>query len=74
MEKYIVWYKLQLKLYSRKKMYWLQFIGMAIVLLVVSQISFPKQDNLAVGICCDGGKYAKQLTQDLLEKKVFLLL
>lgn len=69
MEKYIVWYKLQLKLYSRKKMYWLQFIGMAIVLLVVSQISFPKQDNLAVGICCDGGKYAKQLTQDLLEKK-----
>lgn len=68
MEKYIVWYKLWLKIYSKKKMYWVQLIGMAMILLVISQISFPKQNNLLVGICCDGGKYAKQLAQDLLEE------
>ena len=68
MEKYIIWYKVWLKVYSKKKIYWTQLIGMGMVLLVVSSISFPKQNNLLVGIYCDGGKYSKQLTQNLLEE------
>ena len=69
MEKYIVWYRLCLKIYAKKKIYWLQLIGMAATFLIIAFISFPNKDNLSVGIYCEGEKYSKQLTKYLLEEQ-----
>lgn len=50
MEKYINWYLLQLKAWCKKKICWIQIAGMCIVVAIVSAISIPEKDNLAVGI------------------------
>lgn len=67
MEKYVVWYRLWLKNYIKKKMYWLQLLGMALVLFIVASVHVPNRDNVRVGVCCIGGEYSRQLTEWLLE-------
>ena len=68
MEKYIVWYKLWIKLFCKKKIYWVQLIGIAAILLIISSITIPKGKNLFVGIYRDGGKYSKQIMENLLNE------
>lgn len=73
MEKYVVWYRLWLKTYVKKKMYWVQLLGILAVLLIIASVSVPDSDNVEVGICCKGDEYSRQLTEWLLkEESVFV--
>lgn len=67
MEKYLIWYRLWLKAYVRKPSCWLQILGMVLLLLVISSVSFPDSGNAAVGICYEGDGYAKQMAEELTE-------
>ncbi len=59
------WYWLWLKVYGRKKAYWLQTAAMVLVLAVFSMISVPDGKNVAVGIYCGESSLAKDVLRTL---------
>lgn len=51
MEKFFIWYTLQLKVWIKRKSCWLQIFGMIFFVLIISNINIPSSDNISVGIC-----------------------
>lgn len=75
MEKYWIWYTLQLKAWCRKKICWMQAAGMLFVVYVILHITLPQQDNIQVGICNAKEGYAAEIADFLLqEDSVFTFL
>ncbi len=73
MEKYWIWYALQLKAWCRTKICWMQVIGMLFVVYVIMHITLPSQDNIQVGICNSTDGYAAEISELLLqEESVFI--
>lgn len=73
MKKGLIWYSLWLKLYVRKIVSWLQVIGMATLVWLVSCISIPDSSNVTAGIVCGEDGYGKEITASLLENdEIFL--
>ena len=68
MEKYIVWYVLQLKAWCKKWICLLEIIGMIFLVLLIQNIALPKGDNTAIGICNEDGAYVENLFEQLREQ------
>ena len=68
MEKYIIWYRLLLKVWIRKKSSWLQLVGSVVVVLLIAQIRIPDINNTTVGLCNQDGEFAQDILEDLRDK------
>ena len=66
MERYWIWYALQLKAWCRTRTCWIQTAGMLFVVYVILNITLPQQDNIQVGICNSKGEYAAEISELLL--------
>lgn len=65
MERYIIWYVLQLKAWCKRKTCWLQILGMCVIVFVMLSFSLPSTDNLNVGICHAQGVQAEKMVGNL---------
>lgn len=66
MKKYINWYMLWLKLYSKRASTWVQLLGMLFLLLILSAVRLPDKENLKVGISGAQGEYGRRILEGLL--------
>ncbi len=66
MERCLIWYRLWMKVFVRKKSYWLQLAGMILLLIVIASVSLPDSKNVMVGICINDSSYAEKISQGLI--------
>ncbi len=65
MAQYVIWYKLQLKAWVKRRSSWLQILGMILLALLVSQIHLPGVENTRVGICVTSEETAQRVLESL---------
>lgn len=63
------WYALQLKLWYRKKVCWLQVIAMCLLIIVFSTIKIPQTDNLRIGVSHIQGNSAERIVDILIQNE-----
>lgn len=68
MGRYLVWYKLQLKAWLKQRSCVIQLIGMAVLVWLLSNISFPQTECNFIGVCNVQGKAAEAVFCDLKTK------
>lgn len=69
MEQYIVWYKLQLKAWTKRKTSWMQLLGMVLLVVLIAQIHLPNAENTEIGICAGKDAYAGNVVRRLKTKQ-----
>lgn len=63
MEKLLIWYRLNLKRYIRKRSTWIPIGGLILLILLINSISMPQADNLLVGIVTNESIYAGKVME-----------
>ncbi len=67
MERCLIWYRLWMKVFIKKKSYWLQLAGMILLLMLIASVSLPDSQNIMVGICYNDGSYAEKVGHKLID-------
>ncbi len=69
MERYWIWYALQLKAWCKTRVCWLQIAGMLFVVYVILHITLPSQETVRVGLCGVKDGYAEEIAKLLTERE-----
>lgn len=65
MEKYITWYKLQLKAWLKQKACYLQLLIVSLLLIIFVSTTLPTYEHNKAGICNMDGNYATAIIENL---------
>ncbi len=65
MAQYKIWYTLQLKAWLKRKISWLQVLGMILLVLLTAHIHLPDAENTRVGICGAADETADNVLESL---------
>lgn len=68
MEKYLVWYGLQLKVWMKQRSLWLSILGMLLAAFWVTEVKIPDRENVYVGIFQEEGAGAEKLIGKLKQR------
>lgn len=66
-EKYLMWYFIQLKQTVKSRICWLQIAVMAFLIFIVTGINIPSESNVCVGVYNGSGVYAQQIIDNLTD-------
>lgn len=65
----LVYYEIQLKLWMRKRICWLQILFLALLLFLVGSIHLPDEKNSKIGLAGVNGTITQSITEQLVQKK-----
>ncbi|MBO5373366.1 MAG: hypothetical protein J6A75_11725 [Lachnospiraceae bacterium] len=74
MQKYIMWYGLQLKAWCKNTVNWCQLLALVSFLLIVFSIQLPSTDSTVVGLCRYEEEYAEKICNILGESNDMIIL
>lgn len=67
MERCLTWYLLSLKIFTKKKIYYLQLLMILLVVFIVYKIQIPQFDTVKVGVCYSDSSFGKEIFKTLEE-------
>ncbi len=69
MVKYMVWFTLQFKAWTRRRSSWMQVLGMVLLLLMVSHIRLPGIENTRIGVCAAPDVFSQRVLECLKDRE-----